>query len=253
MQLFPIHDRALRGWLSGVLAAVAIALPMQASALGLVVSEVSFEAVGGENGKQWIELYNDSASTIDLSLYSLGWGRDDYTEGTLQLSGFIDPYETYLIGGPYSGPDNANPAPYDMVYNFDKDLGKGNAGKTDGVALFLMPVADIDATSVPFFAVIYGRPTAATVLLDATGAVGSPSVTADPFNGAESIELQADGSWIVQSTPTPGVFLTPEPGTGVLLGTGLALLGGFGQRRRRRPQRAHRDLRLEPRRMSGLG
>ena len=192
-------------------------------ALGFVISEVMFEAIGGNNGEQWIELYNGSGSTIDLSLYSLGWGRNDYTQGTVQLTGSLASGDTWLVGGPTLGSDNANLVPYDMVYNFSPNLRPGNGPSADGVALFMLPAGSIDSSSVPYDSVIYGELGANVKLLDETGSIGTIDVTSDAWVGAESIEIAWDGSWWLQPTPTPDVAVSsPEPGTGILLAAGLA-------------------------------
>lgn len=222
MQFPSLKNRALRGWLAGFIVAVALALPAEARALGFVISEVVFEANGGNNGNQWIELYNGTGSVIDLGLFSLGWGRTDYTRGTVDLdSALLNPGDTWLIGGP-NLPDVPMPPPYDQIENFDKDLRKGNTTTADGIALFEKAVS----TTVPYFAVFYGKPGATTVLLDVDG-LPADSVdifTAAKFNKGESLAIGPDGVWAVATSPSPGAVAVPEPGTAVLFGAGLSVI-----------------------------
>ena len=81
--------------LSAALASCLLALvaaPRAAEALpvgDLWVSEVMYNPSGGDNGNEWVELFNAGGSVIDLSNYSLGWGGADYTTGVVQLSGTI--------------------------------------------------------------------------------------------------------------------------------------------------------------------
>jgi hypothetical protein len=211
---------------------VLIALPGRAIAVGFVISEVMFEAVGGNNGEQWIELYNGSGTPVNLDLYSLGWGRNDYTQGTVQLSGSIAVGDTWLIGGPNLGSDNANLVPYDMVHNFSPDLRSGTGPFASGVGLFQLAAGDIDANSVPYHSVIYGAPGATVNLLDESGNPGMLDVSANSWVPAQSIEIDSAGSWWLQPTPTPDVTLaSPEPTSGVMLGLGLV---GLALRRRAR-------------------
>ena len=229
MESRQFQNRALRSWLPGVLAAAAIWLPTPALSVGFVISEILFETDPDNDGWQWIELYNGTGAPIDLDEFSLGWGRNDYTHGTVSLTGNLDPGETFLIGGPNSEPDNGDPV-YDVLHNFEKDLRKGNKGQADGIALF----EDAVSTTIPYFSVIYGKDTAVNdFLLDETGSLGTIAVKSAKFQNGESLEFLPSGSWVVATAPSPGSFNpTPEPTTGVLLASGLALLAIYRQRRR---------------------
>ena len=55
----------------------------------VILSEIFKDSANpsADNGYEWVELYNNGSSAVDLSGYSLDWGGTDYTTGTLQLSG----------------------------------------------------------------------------------------------------------------------------------------------------------------------
>lgn len=213
------------------LAAIALALlPGAQSALGLVISEVMFNPTGADDGREWIELFNDSGSAVDLSGYSLGWGGADYTFGTLVLPSFtLAPGAYYVIGGPVSDAGNGNPS-YDLVANFGPDL-QNPFIAADGIALF-------DGSPNPIHVVIYGLFNLSG-LVDETGAPGAVDVA---FPGAAGTSLVWNGStWSGGNAASPGtgsLIAVPETGSAALTLLGLAGLARLGAPRRRPPSDA---------------
>lgn len=205
---------ALLAWLAPSLAS---ALPVT----GLWLSEVMFDPTGGDDGREWVELYNATASDIDLSGYSLGWGGLVYTTGVLQLSGSIPAGGYFVIGGPTSDAGNGNPS-YDQVANFAPDL-ENPFVLSDGIALFDVPAASVTPTTIPIHAVIYGG-FFNLVLIDEQGNVGP----ADVGFTAAGQSLEFDGaSWAAQPSPSPSsgpLALLPEPGAAGLLLLALVAL-----------------------------
>jgi large repetitive protein len=164
--------------------------------VGLVLSEVYYDHPSGDDGFEWIELYNGSAASVDLSAYTIGAGGRTYTNATYALSGTVEAFGCVVIGGPSSAPENGAPV-FDVALNFEPDI--QNSGDTaDAVGLFLGEVTD---GAVPVDAVIYGG-TNGDNFVDATGAVGAVSVGDAP--ATNSIEQTASG-WAVQAAPTPNV------------------------------------------------
>ena len=236
----PLHHRTvLRGWLFGILAAAGLAFPVSASAVGFVISEIMFDTgkLPGKVDGQWVELFNGTDFAIDLSTYSLAWGKNAWTENEVQLVGTIAPNETFIIGGPYTGPENGDPI-YDQVYDFEKNIQKGNKDEMNGVALFDVTAASIDANTLPYYAVIFGKSTSTILLSDQFSATtadpGTASITVMPpnkFTKFNSIGIDPSYAW-AEGAPNAGVFLpNPEPGTAVLLGAGLIMLAVMGRRR----------------------
>jgi len=178
----------------------AITVTIEAAASGgLVLSEVFYDAQGGDNGLEWVELYNAGSTAIDLSGYSLGAGGSDYTYSTIQLSGTVQPGQTFVVGGTTSHNKNANPT-FDQAVDWSPDI--QNSGNTaDGVALFDVTAANIGSSTVPIDAVVYGGSNSNN-LIDETGSANAPEV-GDASSG-ESIErTDLAGSWQIQSSPTP--------------------------------------------------
>lgn len=163
----------------------------------LLITEVFYDAVGGDNGLEWVEIYNASSRTIDLSGYSLGAGGLDYTYSTYQLTGTIPAGGCRVVGGPMSTSANAFPS-LGQAEDFSVDIqNSGTPG--DGVALFAVPAASITPATVPIDAVIYGSDNLSG-LIDETGFTGGVDV-GDVAEGG-SIERTATG-WRTQATPHP--------------------------------------------------
>lgn len=225
-RLLPV--RALRAPMTALLAVLVLLLTVSAGATP-IISEVFFNPTGADDGSEWVEIFNDGSTAIDLSGYSLGWGGTDYTTGTLQLSGTLLPGQYFVVGGPTSDASNGNPA-YDQVANFTPNLeNSGWFQPADGVALFDVVATSITPTTVPIDAFIYAGPlfsTNSNGLLDESGAPGAVDFVQPFFASGYSVEFDG-ATWSLQNTPTPntGPLSTPEPGTALSLLWGLCFLG----------------------------
>lgn len=165
----------------------------------LLLSEVLYDVSGSDNGYEWVELYNATASDICLAGLSLGWGGSDYTYGTIDLTGTVAAGATFVVGGTTSASANANPT-YDQSSDLSPDVQNGGS-TADGVALFTVSAASVGSSTVPFDAVIYGT-TNSNCLLDPSGSCGAVDVgTAGAGSSIERTTL--GGGWQVQSSPTP--------------------------------------------------
>ena len=221
---------------TGLLALVAAPRAAEALPVGnLWISEVMYNPSGGDNGNEWVELFNAGGSAIDLSNYSLGWAGDAYNIPPLQLVGTIPSGGFFVIGGPNGGPGVGN---YDQVENFTPNLDNGWVD-SGGIALFNEQAGDVVATTVPVHAVIYGGILGnASGLWDESGGVGDVDVpfTFPPIPAGDSIEF--DGTvWGEQGTPTAGsgnLTPVPEMAPSLLMMLGLAGLAAKGAPRNRR-------------------
>jgi len=220
---------------TGLLALVVAPHAAEALPVGdLWISEVMYNpggfAAGDDDGYEWVELFNAGSTDIDLSNYSLGWGGDDYTTGTLPLSGTISPGDYFVVGGPNSDASNGNPS-YDLVLDFNPDLENGSLFRADGVALF--DVTPVIPSSVPVHAIIYGGLLNLSGLIDETGAAGA----VDFFFLAGGSSMEFDGAgWAAQGTPSPGsggLVPAPEATPSLLMMLGLAGLAAKGTSRNR--------------------
>jgi hypothetical protein len=170
-------------------------------ALGLVLSEVLYNPAGIDDKQEWVEIYNGTNDSIDLSGYALAWGGTDYKYGQLQLTGTLEKGGCFVVGGPTADP--TKPA-YDQAMDFNPDIqnsGTAAAEPGDGVALFkgLASAIKSGALTVPVDAVVYGKNNTSGLL----GPDGNPvPVTAlGPVVNGQSIERHA-GGWAAQATPT---------------------------------------------------
>jgi hypothetical protein len=136
---------------------------------------------------------------IDLTGWSLAWGGFDYVGSGVDLSGTIGAGQVFVVGGPLSNADNANPT-FDLSVAFSPQL-QNSGSPADGIGLFRVPLADISTNTIPVDAVIYGDSND-SMLIDETGGVNPPDVgDANPGQSIERVDLA--GTWQIQDTPTP--------------------------------------------------
>lgn len=167
----------------------------------LILSEVYYDAPGGDDGDEWVELFNRGNSAIDLSNYSLGNGGSDYLYSTVQLSGIVQPHSFFVVGGPNSSADNGNPV-YDFVYKFSSNFQNSDETTADGVALFNLPADEITSATVPIDMVIYG-PENLNTLMNTLGLAGAVDVGDAPSgNSIERISANPN-LWQIQANPNP--------------------------------------------------
>ncbi|GAB4196615.1 MAG: hypothetical protein Tsb002_30080 [Wenzhouxiangellaceae bacterium] len=165
----------------------------------LLLSEVLYDVTSGDDGNEWIELYNAGATAINLSGWCIGAGGSNYTSTRISLSGTLSPGALWLVGGPNSNASNSSPV-YDQVENFSPDL-QNSGSVADGVALFDLPCASVTSTTVPVDAVIYGGSNSSN-LIDESGSANPPDV-GDAGAGASIERTSVGGAWQIQNTPTP--------------------------------------------------
>jgi len=163
---------------NGVSAAVTVEVsdrPM----LGFIISEVLYDVPSTDDMLEWVELYNGTADTIDLSGYALSWGGTAYGADKLQLAGSIAPGQCFVVGGPTSSAVNFSPV-FDQSVDFNSDIQNADGARTaDGIALFASPASGVTNMSVPIDAVIYGGINDSE-LIDSTGAAPAPARPAPP-------------------------------------------------------------------------
>lgn len=173
----------------------------------VILTEVLYDPSGADGGLEWIELYNTTGAPIDLGSLSLGAGGSSYTGLLVQLEGTIAAQSTFVVGGPTSAPENANPT-FDQPLDWSPDL--QNSGSTaDGVALFNVRAAQVNSLTVPVDAVVYGG-TNVNGLIDETGIANAPEV-GDAGSGQSIARIDLAGAWQIEATPNPGAF-TPGGG-----------------------------------------
>jgi hypothetical protein len=178
--------------------------PCAGAARRLILSEVLYDAASTDDGNEWVELRNTGAAAIPLACYALGSGPVSYRYSSAQLPPIVVPAGgCVLIGGPSCSPGTCSPP-----VNFEPDLHNGPSGTpgATGLALFYGLVESISDASVPLDAVLYGT-TNAGMLRDASGTIpamaNAPDVTA-----GHSLHRSATGTWVDQTTPTPGTCTT---------------------------------------------
>jgi cytosine/adenosine deaminase-related metal-dependent hydrolase len=167
---------------------------------GMILTQVFYDHSSTDGGYEWIQIYNGTASAVDLSGYSLGWGGTDYTSSTLQLQGNIPAFSCFIVGGPTADAENGNPT-FDQAVDLDSDLQNGGSD-ADGIALFDVDAASITTSTVPIDAVIYGASTNGNDLMDETGNPGAVDV--GDANAGEALLRDSETTWTIIGTPDPG-------------------------------------------------
>ncbi len=182
----------------------------------ILLTEVMYDPTGADGQLEWLELYNTTSGSIDVGDLCVGSGGGDYTNSTVQLSGTIAAGATYVVGGPTSSADNANPT-LDLVYDFSPDF-QNSGADADGVALFNLQCALVTASTVPVDAVVYGAANT-NGLIDETGSANAPEV-GDASSGQTIERVDNAGVWHIQPVPTPNAYTDggpPGPPEGLLL------------------------------------
>src|SRR5262245_49639053 len=115
---------SFRSFSIAILFGFAIALPSRGA---LIISEVCFNEVGSDTTGEWIEIYNNTGSAIDLSNYKIGDeeanGGTSLTEALYQFpaGASIAPYQVQIIG--------VSATRFFTVYGFNPTY---ESGATDG-------------------------------------------------------------------------------------------------------------------------
>ncbi|MBT6177358.1 MAG: lamin tail domain-containing protein, partial [Deltaproteobacteria bacterium] len=168
--------------------------------LGMVLSEVFINPAGGDDGSEWIEIYNGTGQSVDLSGYSIGYvlggNSGGYGAAGADLGGVFPAGACIVIGGPLSSDSNFSPV-YDYETNFTPDIQNTNKA----IGLFESNMASVGAATVPLDAVVYGNN--GNGYMDDDGSVPTTGEVDNPGSG-NSLERSATG-WSIQSAPTPGV------------------------------------------------
>lgn len=207
-----------------LIAGSAAATPISA----LVIGEIMYEPTGGNNGGQWVEIYNGTSSVVDLTDYQLEWGRNSLAD-SIALTGLLAPNSTFVIGGPTSDASNGSPI-YDQILNFSPNLDNGgHPSREDALALVQI------STSTLMHIIVYGGDGALVPFLDEQGSTAI-AVDDSALVQGNSLEYLGTNTWQLQTTPTPGtpnanLVPIPEPTTAILLGLGLIELASFRFRR----------------------
>ncbi len=166
-----------------------------------ILVEVLYDPASGNNDEQWIKLFNPCDEGVNLVGYSLGWGGANYAESGIDLTGSVGAGECFIVGGPQSEDDNANPV-LDQAEDLDSDLSQDST-PGNGVALFDMAEDAVLPETHPLDAVIYGDDNMSG-LIDPMGNTPPPHV-GDASSTNSIRRTSAASTWIIEVNPTPNV------------------------------------------------
>ncbi|RKY59513.1 MAG: hypothetical protein DRP94_03395 [Candidatus Latescibacterota bacterium] len=191
-----------------------LSLVLAASAQGtVIITEVFYDAPEPESKKEWIELYNPSSEPVDIGGYTIEDNQYTYTISSYTMA----PGQTIICARDSTGFYNL----YGFYPEFgDLNLPLGNSGDY----LILR-----DPTGVQIDMVAWEG-----------GYKGSHPEWKEIYAEEKSIQrkslAQGPSAWLSDRKPNPkDPSPIPEPGTLILLGSGLAGFAGLiGCRRARR-------------------
>lgn len=198
--------------------AALLALPQVAAALPLI-SEVFYDASGSDDGLGFVELYGTPGTSLDGYVVAGINGSNGGVTPSLALSGEIPADGLFVVADSMSDGSTLVQGA-DLLLNFDFQNGP------DSVRLLAPDGSVIDALG-------YGVFDAGEVFAGEGGP--APDAPADSSLARLFANVDTDDNAVdfVVATPTPGSapVVVPEPGTALLLGSGLAGLARAGRRR----------------------
>lgn len=207
----------------------AAALPLNAS---LVISEVVYNEVGSDTTGEWIEIFNNSGLTLDLSNYKIGdeeaSGQTSATEALFQFpsGSSIAPWAVQIIA--------VSATRFNTVYGFNPtyelngsditvpDLTIYSSWDPDGGIVNMSNSNDqavlVDGSDLIVDAVSWGNTFAFNPGLNATVSDGQSYERTNPYTDTDSaVDWQLGPTSVTAALrSTPGVV--PEPSTWALLG-----------------------------------
>ena len=214
-----IHNKEVRNTVLLGLFVLALLLsprlspPIGASSPTLVISEVSYDTPGTDEDEEWIEIYNPTASAIDLSVYKIGDEEEQgKSEGmyqfppevsippagviviALKATGF---YALYDFNPDYEVTDT-DPSVPDMIKYSTWATGKIALGNSGDEALIL------DGGDAIVDAMSYGGQ---TIFFDPP----CPDVTTGHSleRSPPNVDTDTAEDWIDQESPNPGSVNMP--------------------------------------------
>jgi len=204
--------------LAALVAAWAGASPCLATPL---ISELFYDAVGSDDGQSFVEISGVPGTVLDGFVLEGVNGSNGDVGPSIALSGVIGDDGLFVVADATSAGESAV-AGADLLANFDFQNGPDSVVLRHGGAV-------VDALGYGVFAageIFAGE--------------GSPAEDAPAGSSLARrfADLDRDDNaldFVVLATPTPGAadFLTvPEPGSGLLAGSGLAVLAGLRRRSR---------------------
>ncbi|MGB0637820.1 MAG: lamin tail domain-containing protein, partial [Myxococcota bacterium] len=167
------------------------------NAAEIVINEVLVDATGTDAGHEWIELYNSSAESVDLSGWQIQWGTSSYS-GNHVIGGLaLGPGEYILLGGEWVE------GRHELAeFNF------GNAGSNaDSLRI-------VDSDDVVVDTLVYGSPNSDGWVDD----FGVPAVSLAPMaSSGETIARLTDGVDTDFSGTDFSMMEDPSPGRSNML------------------------------------
>ena len=191
----------------------------------VVINELYYDHPGDDPDYEFIELYNNASSVVDISGWKIQSGGTSFTTDLIISPGtIIYGFDYFLIGGAKTFNDfSVTP---DLIHSFSFQ----NAGTaTDGVRIW--------DTGSYYDTVLYDSPnTYSLPTEDWADTNYAPDVDAGHSLERKTLGVDTNhaSDWIEKSSPTPTPAVIPEPSALLLLGSGLIGLAGILYRRKQK-------------------
>jgi hypothetical protein len=170
---------------------------------GVVINEALTDPSGSDGGNEWLELYNNGGSAVDLSGATIYAGTSSYALK------YTFPAATSIAGGDFLVVADELVVGADLYLPTTKTLGMGNGSSSDAVQLRSSTGSVLDT-------LIYSTPN--TDLWEDDSSIVAISLAPNPASGssvgraADGVDTNACGADFTVQTPTMGAPNTSSSG-----------------------------------------
>ncbi|MEM7412506.1 MAG: PEP-CTERM sorting domain-containing protein [Myxococcota bacterium] len=214
-----MKHRTVTAWMRGSITLGCVIVGAAGAPAAPLISEVFYDASGSDNGKSFVELYAPAGFVLDGLVVEGINGANGQVAGSVTLSGTVGASGLFVLADD-QGDGSSLVLGADQIANFDFQNGPDSIVLRDDMGV-------LDALGYGDFAggaVFAGEGTPA---LDAPADSALARVFADLDTDDNATDFE-----VAMPTPGAAAFAVPEPGSGWLLGLGLAALA-FPRRRNR--------------------
>ncbi len=194
----------------------------------VLISEVMVNPAFTDANHEWVKIWNGTGQTLDLSQFSIGFGKNpawvnstSLPGGTMALVGMLPPGRCLIVGGPVSDAQNAGPvfapsASYGVGLARDfSGSGLNNPATNSVAAVALFNTLTPNASTRPVDIVTYHQTTVtppASHFLGPSGAVAPASlITGSDGAAGRSFRRTSAATWEITGSVSANDGALPSP------------------------------------------